>query len=359
MGKPDKAATAFSEFAKKYDNRTKQVDALIRAGDAYYKMEKKKDAETSYLSATTIYDKFKRKGDFDLDGIAKSYSRLGDIYYDEFMAIEAEGRNERDVRNKLKDAAKALDKAGKEYLKAIETGVTDWVLSSNYKIGRSLVELANKEKNQKLFGRADQKIAAKFKILSKLEKYYIKAQDNFFWNINKAHDQNLEGKWVDRSINAFMKMAFLKGRILEEAGEVLASAPIPRDLSPEEKEAYRQILEEKKLQTMDAALPKYEEAVRAAKELGIAESDWLDSAQARIMIINPTSEWLNVEITPWVPEENPEPAQEEVAMNEGGSTEEAMLQEQKQPENDIIKLKPEEKKEKKEKKGFFGWLFGG
>lgn len=359
MDKPEEAALAFSDFAKKYDNRSKQVDALIRAGDAYYKMGKTKDAETSYLSATTIYDKFKKKGDFDVEGIAKSYSRLGDLYYDEFMAIKADGRNERDVRNKLKEAAKALDKAGKEYLKAIETGVSDWVLSSNYKIGQSLVELANKEKNQELFGRTEQKIASRFKILSKLEKYYIKAQENFYWNINKAHEQNLKGEWVDKSIHAFMQMAFLKGRILEEAGEVLASAPIPRDLTPEEKEAYRQILEEKKLETMDAALPKYEDAIRAAKDLGIAESPWLDSAKARITVINPMSEWLAVEIEQWVPQEKTETAAAQASDAEGVSSDGMSAKRENVSGSGIIKLQPEEKEKKKERKGFFGRLFGG
>jgi hypothetical protein len=73
-------------------------------------------------------------------------------------------------------------------------------------------------------------------------------------------------------------------------------------MSEEEKQAYMQILEEKRLQAQDAAIPKYEEGLKAAQELGIAESRWVDSLRARLREISPESEALTWEIKQWVPE---------------------------------------------------------
>ena len=83
----------------------------------------------------------------------------------------------------------------------------------------------------------------------------------------------------------------------------------PRNCLKEEQEAYRELLEEKKLEAMDASLPKYEEGIRAAKELGIAHSEWIDKMKEKIRAINPSSEALNIQITEWQPKELPPQAQ--------------------------------------------------
>ncbi len=326
MGRQEEAAEAFEEFAKKFENKAKQVEALIAAGDAYYKLKKYKDGENNYLSAATLYDKFKKKVEFNIASVAKAAFRLGRIYHKEYDAIKLTGRRERDVRKALKEKTRALEKVLKQYALAIETGVQDWVLRATYEIGESFVSMADAERNQKLFGSKDQRIASKINIILKLEKYYIKAQEKYYWNIQKAHDDNIEDAYVDSSISAFMEMGYRIGRLFEEVGEILASAPAPSGLSKEELQAYKEILEEKKLEAMDKALPKYEEAVKAAQDLGIARSQWLDSCKARIRVINPTSQWLTVDITPWTPGQSrtadaggQQAGGEEGAGNDGGA----------------------------------------
>ena len=54
------------------------------------------------------------------------------------------------------------------------------------------------------------------------------------------------------------------------------------------------------------ALPKYEDGIQAAKELGIANSQWLEKIRERIREINPSSEALNVVITEWTPKQVPQ-----------------------------------------------------
>lgn len=307
MEQSDDMARVFTEYAQKYANdRYKQVQALVKAGDAYFKMSKFADAQKNYLLATSVYEKFKKEADIDVDAIAKSYFKLGEISYQEFTKIKLNAKNEKAMKDLIKDKTKALEEPAKQYAKAIEIGVADWTVRATYMIGMGFVDMAEAVANQTLFGTTEQKIASKIKILSSLDKYYEKAQEYFFKNIDWAHTQNIKGEYIEKSIDRFTEMMFRRGQIMEQVGIEFASAPIPKGLSEEEREAYRQLLEEKKLEAMDAALPKYEDGIQAAKELGIANSQWLEKIRERIREINPSSEALNVVITEWTPKQVPQ-----------------------------------------------------
>jgi hypothetical protein len=95
-----------------------------------------------------------------------------------------------------------------------------------------------------------------------------------------------------------MKMLFLRANSIEKVGVILKSAPVPRDLSPDEKKAYTEVLEEKALEAMDKALPLYEQAIKTAEQLGIATSPYLEKARERIKEINPSSQVLAIQIQP-------------------------------------------------------------
>jgi hypothetical protein len=78
-------------------------------------------------------------------------------------------------------------------------------------------------------------------------------------------------------------------------------------MSPEEIEAYKELLEEKRLESMDAALPKYEEGLKAAQQLKLGKNAWLDKMKERVGEINPASDALNIVVEEWVPGEAPTP----------------------------------------------------
>ena len=134
-----------------------------------------------------------------------------------------------------------------------------------------------------------------------------------------------------------MEMMFRKGDIMEEVGRIIKNAPIPKGMTPEEEETYREVLEEKWLEAQEAALPRYEEAVKAAKELGIAQNQWLEKAKERITEIRPNSEVLSLEINQWQP--NPKAKQanapggasesSKVATYSGSASDESMDEETK------------------------------
>ncbi len=302
MDKPKEMAKAFSDYAQKFpDNRSKQVMALVLAGEAFYKMGNLAEAERNVVTATEVYDKFKRKADIDLVAASRAFYTLGEIKHKRFEEISLTGRSERQVQQKLKEKTKALEPVLEAYAKAIELGVGEWTIRATYMIGKSFVDMAESYRNQSLFGNRDQKTAAKIKIIQGLEKYYAKAQEKFGWVVNTGWEQGINNKYVDMSRDSFLEMAYRKGKLFEEIGEIFKNAPIPRGLSGEEAQVYKDVLEEKYLEALDFALPKYEEGVKAASELGIAEGEYLDKMQARIKFINPTSEWATIQIAQRTP----------------------------------------------------------
>jgi tetratricopeptide (TPR) repeat protein len=295
-------AGVFTEYAQKFANdRFKQVQALVKAGNAFFNMRKFQDAEKDYLMAVSVYEKFHKSSDIDVGDIAEAYFRIGDIYYDGFTQVRLEAKNERAMKDLVSQKTKALEESAKNYAKSIELGVEEWSLRSTYMIGKGFVDMAEAIANQSLFGTAEERIGSRVRILSSLDKYYQKAQDYFYKNIEWAHNQNISGPYIDTSIDKFMEMMFRKGDIMEEVGRLLKSAPVPRGLSKEEQDAYAQVLEEKWLEALDAALPRYIEAIKAARQLGIAKNQWLDKVRERIKEIKPDSDELNQEITPWQP----------------------------------------------------------
>ena len=295
-------AGVFTEYAQKFANdRFKQVQALVKAGNAFFNMKKFPDAEKDYLMAVSVYEKFHKSSDIDVGDIAEAYFKIGDIYYDAFSQVRLEAKSERTMKELVSQKTKALEESAKYYAKSIELGVEEWTIRSTYMIGKGFVDMADAVSNQTLFGSAEEKIGSKVKILSSLDKYYQKAQEYFYKNIEWARNQNISGAYVDTSTDKFMEMMFRKGDIMEGVGRLLKGAPVPKSLSKEEQDAYAQVLEEKWLEALDAALPRYVEALKAARQLGIAQSPWLDKAKERIKEIKPDSDELNQEITPWQP----------------------------------------------------------
>ena len=298
MGKNVEMAGAFSDFARKFENdKYKQVEALVKAGDAYYNLNDYKEAQKDYDLANAVYEKFKGKTDIDIALIAKAYYMEGEILYKAFSNISLIG-SVKQVKANLVEKEKALKEAAGPYARAIEVGVEEWTVRSTYKIGLGFVDFADAIENQSVEGSTEQKMGAKIKILMGLDKYYTSAMKYFQKNIEWAYDQNIAGEYVNKSMDMFMKMLFLRANSIEKVGEILKKSPIPKDLSKEEQEAYRQLLEEKALEAADKALPLYEEAIKTAAQLGIATSEWLDKAKERIKDIQPNSAALSIEITP-------------------------------------------------------------
>lgn len=306
--KPLEMAKSFTAYAEKFPgNRSKQVIALSKASEAYMKLKKTADAEKCAITAIKVYEKFKKDTKIDPVAVAKSYFTMGKIKHQKFNAIQLKGTNAKQVKNRLKQKTSALEPVLKAYASAIELGLDKWTMHATYMIGESFLDFADAFRNQTLFGSKSQKTASRISIISGLEKYYLKAQEKFYWNIETGYEQNISNEWVGKSKTAFMKTAFDIGRLYEEIGEIFKNAPIPKGLAKDDRVVYKDVLEEKYLEALDRALPKYERGVEAASKVGITESEWLAKIKGRIEFINPSSKALDIQIE----EREKKPATEE------------------------------------------------
>jgi tetratricopeptide (TPR) repeat protein len=304
MDEHEKAAEAFTKFAENFDDKAMQVEALVEAGDAYLAMDRLETARESYLGATTLYEKFKNKADYNKSVIAKAYFKLGEIGQRRYNAISLKGRSEKAVQQKVEEKVEALKEVGDKYARAIKTGIREWVMRATYRIGESFVQMAHALENQSLFGNEHEKVAGKIQVLMKLEQYYLKAIEKFQWNLDKAREDNFTSDIVEKSQDMLMKCAYERAKLFERVGNTLANSPIPREFNEEERRIYQEKLQDKKLEAIQQAIPKYEEAVRVAKDYGIANSQWLDSTQTRLDHVAPTSEFIQVDIAKWEPEKD-------------------------------------------------------
>ncbi|MCL2689437.1 MAG: tetratricopeptide repeat protein [Chitinispirillia bacterium] len=299
-----KMANSFTDYAKRYtSDRFKQVQALVKAGNAYFNMGNMRDAEKAYLDAIKIYEQYSKTSDIDVANVAQAYFMLGEIIYKRFDDTKLAGRNEREVANSMRQKTAILTDAGRRYAEAVSLGVEEWTLRATYMLGKGFYDLEVAFANQPLFGNEMQKLATRMGMLSTREKFYDEAIQSFGRNIGWAKEWNIKDDYIEKSMQAIMEMAYRKGAIVEELARLFKSAPVPPGLSEEELEYYTDMVEEKFLELLDAALPKYEEAMMLARDIGIASSPWIDSIKARILDINPASEAVNIVIVQWVPEE--------------------------------------------------------
>jgi hypothetical protein len=235
--------------------------------------------------------------------VAQAYFRMGEIYYRKFEDIKLDAKNEKEMGARVKTKTKALEDPAKYFAKAIEIGVEEWTMRATYMIGKGFYDMAEAVANQTLFGNDIEKMAGKIKVFSSLDKYYEKAMEYFGQNIAWAKEQNLKGEYIEMSMQAIMEMAYKRGEILEEVGLLFKNSPVPKGLSEDEKEYYLEQLEFKYLEALDAAIPVYENGMKLAKDIGIANSPWIDKIREKLRQHKPDSEWKDIQITEWKPAE--------------------------------------------------------
>jgi tetratricopeptide (TPR) repeat protein len=296
-------STTDERDGKKYKmtDHAKQIQAFVNTGNAYFNMQNFKESESNYNKAIKIYEQHKKTSNINVADVAQAYFMIGEIFYKKFEDIKLTAKNEKEMAGVLKQKTKALEEPAKYFAKAIELGVVVWTMRATYMIGKGFYDMAEAVANQTLFGNEVEKMGGKIKVLSSLDKYYDKAMEYFGQNIAWAKEQNLKGEYIEMSMQAMMEMAYKKGDILEQVGLIFKNSPVPKELQGEERELYVMELEMRYFRAQDAAMPVYEDGMKLAKEIGIANSPWIDRIRRRLAVINPTSKWKDVQITEWEP----------------------------------------------------------
>ncbi len=287
-----KMLSTFKLYVSKYkDDIYKLVQGYEKIAEAYYKQNNLNKAREYYTYITAVYKKFRKKADINPTTIAKANYRIGEIKYKDFAKIKLTG-SKKQINIKLKKKQKLLKAIIKEFGKSIKLGTEEWTLRSTYQIGMCFVNLGESVKNQTVRGSAAQKIAARILACETARQFYQKSEEYFGKNIEFGMDQDLSrNKWVRLSQDRFLEMRYRQAKLFEEAGDILVKAPLPRGLSREDKQIYREELEEKAYLFKEKALPIYESGVKAAIDLEIS-SAWLKKIKKAVSAINPNSNIL-------------------------------------------------------------------
>lgn len=297
MDEQQKMADAFVYYADKFPtDRPKQINALLLATEAYQEMEQLEDAEAYVSLAIDVFERYQERDAISASVGAKGYYIYGELNRRKLENIKLTGNSPAAVQSRLDTKVEALGPVLESYAEAIKLGVEEWTFKSTYSIGMVYVNFAGDLRAQKLFGSREEQIAAKIGLVSGLEQYYVKAQEKLAWNISTAEQQGISNEYVRLSEVAFMEMGYRKGRLLEEVGEIFRDAPIPSGLTADEEMYYREALDEKYYMALDAALPKYEEAMQYGVEMHVGRNEWSDSTLERIEYIDPTSMMMTIDL---------------------------------------------------------------
>jgi len=297
MGDMQKMADAFVHYADAFPtNRPNQIEALLRATEAYQELDQLQKAETYVSLAIDVFDRYHESDAISSSKGAKAYYIYGNLNQKKMEAIVLDGNSPARVQAQLDSKLESLGPILESYANAIQLGVEEWTFKSTYAIGMVYVSLAEGLRNQRLFGSNEEQIAAKIGLVGGLEQYYVNAQEKLAWNIEKAQADGISNESVRLSEITFMEMGYRKGRLLEEVGEIFRDAPIPGGLTEDEEMMYSDALYDKYLMALDAALPKYEEALQFGLDLHIGNNVWVDSIKEHITYIDPTSMMVDVDL---------------------------------------------------------------
>ncbi len=299
MDERGKMATAFESYANKYTSkRESQVIALTKAAEARREMStrsKGKQSRTQFLAqavrnldmATQIYDKFHKDAGINPYEGAKAYFIQGEIYRDKVNSVRLDNvKNATAVKLRMKKKEEYLKPTIEAYTESIKQGTEVWTLRSTYAIAELYIGYAGTVRNQKIFGSEEEKVAAKIQIVGSLDPYYTKAMEKLDWIIRVSQDQGLTNEYVKKSEVMLTEMAYRRGNMVEEMGTLYRDAPVPYGLSEADEEAYYQALEEKYIQHVEAAYPRYEEGLGYVKNLHISHNEWADSIKTRLGLLH-------------------------------------------------------------------------
>lgn len=284
----------YKDYVKKYnDDKYKLIQAYLKMAEYYYNNQKYSESAPIYKAIVEIYSKYKKTADIDAELVAKAQYMLGDIMFTDFASVKLIGSST-DIKNGMKKKQNMMKDVMSQYAEAIKLNTEEWTLRSTFQIGMCFVEMAEAVKNQTVHGSSAEKIAAKVQILEMVRQFYQKSEEYFGKNIELGLNQGINNKWIAQSENKLLEMRYRQGSLYEEAGDMLKNAPVPTELSKEDRQMYKEELEEKSFTFREKALPVYESGIRAAVELHIPKSRWLDSLRHNIESINPTAEVLSL-----------------------------------------------------------------
>jgi hypothetical protein len=193
-----------------------------------------------------------------------------------------------------------LQTAVEHFSVAMEMEEKEWTLRATMRIGDLFMKMAEITGEEKIQTKNEYKIIGdKIMIKKGLPQLYDKARGLYQKNLDLAREQRIKSKWIDTTEIRYLETYYLKGRVFEEIGGLLASSPVPthhpdgEPLLEEEIADYKAALKDKKYEMEQAAKPIYAVSLKAAQFYGI-NNEVKEQIKERLRYIDPEAPELEL-----------------------------------------------------------------
>ncbi|MDP8256957.1 MAG: tetratricopeptide repeat protein [Candidatus Alcyoniella australis] len=175
-----------------------QLKLEARAAIALYFAGQPSQAKQELRQVLEHYDELSRRIPLGRPTfIAQAYFVLGEVYYDQFSALNLNVPMEQ-MESTLEDKARLLLLARAQYLKAIRTHNPQWMTASMYKIGLGYFELREEILEAPLPDELDQEQQQAYRdqLLEAVEPLRSKSLAVLKKNLNVARQLDIDNEWV-------------------------------------------------------------------------------------------------------------------------------------------------------------------
>ncbi len=302
-GDHKRAAAAYEDFTQKYKGDIqKLIRAHLGAGKNFLKMGEEQKGLKHLETVVQIQDKHGSAQDIPSVFAAEAAYLAGDIYYSKIAAVRLNS-SKKENQKKVKDMQAQLAPAIKNLAKSAEMAEEEWTLRSTMRMGDLFAKIGEISRDERIQAKGkEERIAEEVQIKMGLPGYYDKAREIYEKNLELARNQGIRSPWVDSTGTKFLSMYWNKAQTFEDLGRILASAPIPKGLSQDEREAYQAALQDKAYEAEQQAKPIYKEALRAASYFAL-ENEYKGRISRRLKELEPNAEELGLksEVLPSAP----------------------------------------------------------
>lgn len=263
-----KAATAYEDFARQYENdKGKLIRAHLGAGKNYKNLGNEKKAVEHFSKCIAVYKKA-NEGERELmpPAIPAEAAYLaGEMSYDKMKKTRLDGTKGQNA-NRVSQMQENLVQAIQFYAKGVEMAEEEWALRSTIRMGDLFFTIATISDNERPVGlSSDDRLRSRIESKATIPEYLAKATELYKKNLDIALNQGIDNPLVDTTGMRMMEAYLFKGESMEELSRLLPQAPLPKGAGKEEREQLKQAADE----TMVKAGETYREALSVAQTYGL------------------------------------------------------------------------------------------
>jgi tetratricopeptide (TPR) repeat protein len=310
-----KAAAAYEDFAKQYENdKGKLIRAHLGAGKNYKNLGNEKKALEHFSKCIAVQ---KKAGEAEREVMppaipAEAAYLAGEIFYDKMKKTRLDGTKGQN-QNRVSDMQQNLVQSIQFYAKGVEMAEEEWALRSTMRMGDLFFTIATISDNERPVGlSSDDRLRSRIESKATIPEYLQKATELYKKNLDIALNQGIDNPLVDTTGMRMMEAYLFKGQSMEELSRLLPQAPLPKTAGQEERDQLKQAADE----TLLKAGETYKEALNIAQTYSL-NNEARTKIVERLREVDSAATEVNFE----VPAKQARPVESGAAVAEGGAPE--------------------------------------